>query len=169
MREAVPAGAEAVEVPINRRRVGLMAVALAILGPVILLLFEPGSVHRLVGWMAVSCVPIALLKLRDRRPLLILERDGFRDPRNGLGSVAWTDVRRARLWGFGEAVYLCLAVSRLDDYVTRVSAWRSLALWLTLARFRDEVRVNLTLSRMAAGEVLREVSRRCEARSGRSA
>jgi hypothetical protein len=123
----------------------MMTAALAILGPVILLLFERTFVHLVVGWTAIGCLPIALLKLRDRRPLLILERDGFRDPRSRLGFIAWSDVRRVRLWRFSELVYLRLAVSR----------------------FRDDVRVNLTLSALAPEEVLREVGRRCDAPSGR--
>ena len=145
MQEAAPAGTAPMEISIDRRRVALMTAVLAILGPVILLVFEPGFVHLVVGWTAVACVPLGLFKLRDRRPLLILERDGFRDPRSRLGFIAWTDVSRVRLRRFSEVVYLCFVVSR----------------------FHGEVRVNLTLSATPAEEVLREVSRRCETLSGR--
>jgi hypothetical protein len=151
------------EIDIDRRRLAFLATLLLLAGLACLATYPRWSRPWLVGWPALACVPWLHRRRKDPRPLLVLDRMGLHAPRSGLGVVAWGDVRRVRLRGIGRTTFLCLRVDRMQEYLARVPRWRAWLMVLSLARFGDELRVELGLADASPSEIFAEVSRRCEA------
>jgi hypothetical protein len=100
---------------------------------------------------------ILLWQVLDRRPRLVIDRDGVIDRMLGVGRIAWTDLEWAYLQSVSDNCFVCLVLRDPSTYLNKM--WWIRRQWIGLNKAVGCTELNLNLSGVSVDpeEVLRVV------------
>ena len=79
-----------------------------------------------IGWVGIVFfgvgVPLAIFRLLDARPKLVINDSGISDRRVWSGTIPWGDIESVFRQEIGRMAYLCLRLKNEDHYVNGLSS-----------------------------------------------
>ena len=130
-----------------------------------------GFIVGAVGLCAVlffgACGAYAALRIANPTPAVIVDRNGILDHASaiGVGFIAWSEIDELREYQFLGQAYLGIVPKNLESLITRLPAWKRVAIRANRLFGLTAVNIPQTMLEMSVPQLMREIDTRFRVRA----
>jgi len=130
-----------IEICVSKKRALRLSVWLG-LGVASAFLFTFAIRDKNILWLTIPLLAIfayyaiiIMWSIRNKKPVVLANRDGIIDTRLGIGLIRWSDIESIKIAKSDEQMGVGIKLKNRDLYLARVSSWKRFTFWSNRLQF----------------------------------